>query len=212
MSKVLLVNGSPHERGCTYTALREVSRQLESLGVESEIFWIGEAGALKAGSCRGCGFCREHGRCVFDDAVNRFAGLAESAQGFVFGSPVHFAAPCGDILSFMSRLFYSAGARVLSGKPAASVVSCRRGGATAALDAMNKFYPISGMPMVPSQYWNMVHGNCAAEVEKDLEGLQIMRNLAVKMAWMIRSFEAGRAAGVSEPVLAEERCITNFIR
>ena len=125
--------------------------------------------------------------------------------------PVHFAAPCGDLLAFKGRLFYSAG-RKLAGKPAASVVSCRRGGATAALDAINKFYPIMGMPMVPSQYWNMVHGIAPQDVLKDEEGLQIMRNLGVKMAWMLRSIQAGRQAGVPAPVLEEPPLRTNLIR
>lgn len=208
--KVILVNGGPHERGCTYMALNEVAKSLQAQGVETEFFWAGAPGALQ-GSCRGCGFCRAQGRCVLEDGVNRFAALAEKADGFVFGSPVHFAAPCGDLLAFMGRLFYSAG-RKLAGKPAASVVSCRRGGATAALDAINKFYPIMGMPMVPSQYWNMVHGIAPQDVLKDEEGLQIMRNLGVKMAWMLRSIQAGRQAGVPAPVLEEPPLRTNFIR
>ncbi len=208
--KVLLVNGSPHQQGCTFTALSEVEKTLRLQGVETEIFWAGAPGALK-GSCRGCGACRQKGCCVMEDVVNQFAAMAEEADGFVFGSPVHFAAPCGDLLSFMSRLFYSAG-RKLTGKPAASVVSCRRGGATAALDAINKFYPIMGMPMVPSQYWNMVHGTTPQEVLQDQEGLQIMRNLGVKMAWMLRSLQAGREQGLPGPALEEAPVRTNFIR
>ena len=205
---VLLVNGSPHEHGCTFTALNEVSKSLNANGIETAIFWLGRD---VKGSCMACGACRTTGKCVMEDAVNRFAALAEHADGFVFGSPVHYAAPSGNILSFMSRLFFSAG-RLFHDKPAASVVSCRRGGATGALDTLNKFYPIIGMPMVPSQYWNMVHGTTPEEVMQDAEGLQIMRNLGVKMAWMLKNIEAGKAAGVPAPVLDEPRAVTNFIR
>lgn len=206
--KVVLVNGSPHAAGCTYTALCEVSKALNANGIDTEIFQIGQE---VKGSCRACGFCRTNGRCVIDDAVNRFIPLAESADGFVFGSPVHYAAPCGDILSFMSRLAFCAG-KYLANKPAASVVSCRRGGATAALDTLNKFYPINGMPMVPSQYWNMVHGSRPEDVLQDAEGLQIMRNLGLKMAWLLKSIQAGKDSGVPEPILDEPRQMTNFIR
>ena len=206
--KVILVNGSPHPQGCTYTALTEVAQSLNANGIETEIFTIGQD--IK-GSCLGCGFCRENGRCVMDDAVNRFIPLAKEADGFVFGSPVHYAAPCGNIMSFMSRLSYCAG-RCLTNKPAASVVSCRRGGATGALDTLNKFYPINGMAMVPSQYWNMVHGSKPEDVLQDAEGLQIMRNLGLKMAWMLKNIQAGKEAGVPGPLLDEPRQMTNFIR
>ena len=145
--KVILVNGSPHPQGCTFTALTEVAKALNANGIDTELFTIG---ADIKGSCLACGFCKTNGRCVMDDAVNRFLPLAMEADGFVFGSPVHYAAPCGNILSFMSRLSICAG-KYLANKPAASVVSCRRGGATGTLDTMNKFYPINGMPMVPSQ-------------------------------------------------------------
>ncbi len=206
--KVLLVNGSPHEKGCTYTALGEVAASLNANGIDTEIFWLGND---VQGSCRACGYCREHGKCVLGDAVNKFAELAADADGFVFGSPVHYAAPSGNILSFMSRLFFSSHGKYAN-KPAASVVSCRRGGASAALDTLNKFYPINGMPIVPSQYWNMVHGSCAEDVLKDAEGCQIMRNLGLKMAWMLKNIQAGRDAGIPAPVLDEPRQTTSFIR
>lgn len=206
--KVILVNGSPHAQGCTYAALCEVSKALESNGIETELFTLGQD--IK-GSCLACGFCKSNGRCVMDDAVNRFIPLAKEADGFVFGSPVHYAAPCGNIMSFLSRLAVCAG-KYLTNKPAASVVSCRRAGSTAALDTLNKFYPILGMPMVPSQYWNMVHGAQAEDVLQDAEGLQIMRNLGVKMAWMLKNIQAGKESGVPEPVLGEPHQRTNFIR
>lgn len=206
--KVMLVNGSPHEKGCTHTALNEVASTLNAQGIETEIFWLGQN---VKGSCLACGHCVKNGKCVMDDAVNAFAVKAVEADGFVFGSPVHYAAPSGNIMSFMSRLFYSVG-RKLANKPAASVVSCRRGGATGALDTLNKFYPICGLPMVPSQYWNMVHGSCAADVLKDEEGLQTMRNLGMKMAWMLKNIQAGKDAGIPAPVLDEPPMRTNFIR
>lgn len=206
--KVILVNGSPHEKGCTFTALSEVAKSLNSCGIETEIFWIGHD---MKGSCLACGYCHQNGKCVMDDAVNRFVPLAAKADGFVFGSPVHYAAPCGNMLSFMSRMFISGGG-AFANKPAASVVSCRRGGSTAALDAMNKFYPFQNMPMVGSQYWNMVHGTNPEEVKQDAEGMQIMRKLGIDMAWMLKNIEAGKAAGVQLPVLDEPRQKTNFIR
>ena len=205
---VALVNGSPHPRGCTYTALMEVAKSLKANGIDSKIYDIG---LDVKGSCRGCGGCRASGKCVIDDAVNRFIPVAQAANGFVFGSPVHYAAPCGDILSFMSRLSFCAG-RYLADKPAASVVSCRRGGTTGALDTMNKFYPINGMPMVPSQYWNMVHGSKPEDVLQDAEGLQIMRNLGLKMAWLLKCINESKALGLPAPVLDEPRQMTNFIR
>ncbi len=206
--KVVLVNGSPHPQGCTYVALSEVSKSLNANGIETELFTIGQN--IK-GSCLACGYCKTNGRCVMDDAVNRFIPLAQEADGFVFGSPVHYAAPCGNIMSFLSRLAICGG-NYLTNKPAASVVSCRRAGSTAALDVLNKFYPIIGMPMVPSQYWNMVHGAQPQEVLQDAEGLQIMRNLGVKMAWMLKNIQAGKDAGVPAPILDEPHQRTNFIR
>lgn len=206
--KVILVNSSPHEKGCTYIALAEVAKSLEANGVQTEIFWLGPD---MKGSCRSCGYCSQHGKCVMDDAVNRFVPLAAEADGFIFGSPVHYAAPCGDILSFLSRLCVSS-RKSLANKPAASVVSCRRGGATAALDTLNKFYPIMGMPMVPSQYWNMVHGGKAADVLQDAEGLQIMRHLGLKMAWLLKCIDAGKKVGLPAPVLDEPHQVTSFIR
>lgn len=205
--KVLLVNGSPHGKGCTYTALCEVAKGLSSEGIDYEILHLGKGDVP---GCRGCGYCRKNGRCVIDDMVNETAGKLEEFDGFVFGAPVYYAGPAGQITAFMDRLFYSSGRR-MAYKPAAAVVSCRRGGSTAAFDRLNKYFTITNMPIVSSQYWNQVHGNTPDEVAKDLEGLQIMRTLGRNMGWMLRCIEAGRSAGVEVPA-PEERAQTNFIR
>ncbi|MGD9212472.1 MAG: flavodoxin family protein [Desulfobacteraceae bacterium] len=204
---VLLVNGSPHKKGCTYTALQEVAGSLEKNGVQTEITWLGNESLA---GCIGCGSCTESGRCFRKDIVNDFLDKVDKVNGFVFGSPVHFAAASGALTSFMDRAFYRRGL-LFRGKPAASVVSCRRGGASAALDQINKYFSISNMPIVSSQYWNMVHGNSPEEVKQDLEGMQTMRVLGVNMAWLLKCIEAGKNAGI---VLSEqeERCMTNFIR
>ena len=207
--KVLLINGSPHEKGCTYTALAEIASQLKKRGVESELFWLG-TDPLR--SCIGCGGCAKNGgRCVFGgDKVNEALEKMESCGGIIVGSPVHYAGPSGQITSFLGRFFYS-GSRFLQGKPAASVVSCRRGGASAAFESLNKFFQMSNMPLVPSQYWNQVHGTCPEEVRRDAEGMQTMRVLADNMAWMLNSLDAGKEAGFPIPE-REARERTNFIR
>lgn len=205
--KVLLVNGSPHKHGCTYTALKEVADTLEKNGVETEIIYLG---TKPISGCTACGVCKKSGKCIIDDEVNIFLDKAENADGFVFGTPVHFASASGAITSFMDRAFYARGNRMIN-KPAAAVVSCRRGGATASFDQLNKYFSISNMPIVSSQYWNMVHGNTPEEVKQDEEGLQTMRTLAKNMAWLIKCIEAGRKAGVPLPA-KEEKIYTNFIR
>lgn len=209
--KVLLVNGSPHQNGCTARALREVADTLATCGVESEIFWLGTDAI---GGCRGCGGCAKAGKCVIEDKVNEFAELAKDADGFVFGSPVHYAAASGNLTAFMDRLFFSdmcGRRRAFYLKPAAAVLSARRGGTTAAFDQLNKYFLISQMPVIASNYWNMVHGSRAEEVEQDEEGLQIMRVLARNMAWFLRCKEAGAEAGVPLPETERKRS-TNFIR
>lgn len=210
--KVILVNGSPHKNGCTHRALAEVATTLDAHGIESEIFWIG---AKPAAGCMACGRCRETGACIFDDAVNEFRALAEQADGFVFGAPVHYAHAASSLMGFMDRLFYSdskAGAPdVLSFKPAAAIASARRAGTTAALDDMQKFFTISNMPIVSSRYWNMVHGCTPEEVEQDQEGLWTMRQLGRNMAWLLKSLEAGREAGIGLPD-REVGSFTSFIR
>ena len=205
--KVLLLNGSPHEFGCTYTALREVAGALEKGGVETEIFWIG---SKPQGGCIACGACGKTGKCAFDGGVNEFVEKAREADGFIFGSPVHYAAASGSITGFLERAFYS-GSPAFQGKPGAAVVSARRAGTTAAFDQLNKYFAINEMPVVSANYWNMVHGSTAADVEQDLEGLQTMRVLARNMAWLMKCVAAGKAAGVERPA-QEQKQRTNFIR
>ena len=207
MSKVLLINGSPNAQGCTYTALREVEKSLNKNGVETEIFQIGRGPVQGCIGCRGCG---KTGKCVFDDGVNRLAERVDEFDGLVIGSPVYFASPNGALLAFLDRLFFSAGNK-FAGKPGAAVVSCRRGGASAAFDVLNKYFSICNMPIVTSQYWNQIHGNTSEEALQDAEGLQTMRTLGENMAWLIKCIQAGRAAGVPEPVY-EKKQSTNFIR
>lgn len=203
--KVLLVNGSPHEFGCTYTALQEVASSLEQQQIETEIFWIGKE---PIAGCIGCGYCQKEGHCFRKDCVNTFLEKAESVDGFVFGTPVHFASATGAIISFLDRAFYVG---KFNGKVGASIVSCRRGGATATFDEMNKYFAIKNMPIVSSNYWNMVHGNTPEEVKQDQEGMQTMRVLGQNMAWLLRCIEAGKRAGISYPQ-PEEKVWTNFIR
>ena len=205
--KVILVNGSPKPKGCTYTALKEVETQLNKNEIKTEIFWIGNK---PISGCLGCGECSKTGKCVIDDKVNEFLEKAKEADGFIFGSPVHFAASSGMLSSFMDRVFYGR-KELFSNKIASAVVSCRRGGATAAIDEINKYFLMTNMPVVSSQYWNMVHGNTPEEVMKDEEGMQTMRTLGNNMAWLLKSIEAGRKAGVQLPE-NENIVRTNFIR
>ncbi len=207
--KVLLINGSAHENGCTATALREAARALEGEGIETELIQLGGAPIR---DCIGCGGCRRTpGACAFgDDMVNGILKKAEQADGFIFGSPVYYAHPSGRILSLLDRLFY-AGSAAFRHKPGAAVVSARRGGTTASLDVLNKYFGISHMPQVGSTYWNMVHGNTPEEVRQDLEGMQTMRNLGREMAWLLKCIELGRQNGLPAPQL-ERSVSTNFIR
>lgn len=207
--KVLLVNGSPNKEGCTYTALTEVGKGLKEQNVDSEVFWIGRR---PISGCVACGACSKTGRCYMNDAVNEFLDKAEGYDGFVFGSPVHFAAMAGNITSFMDRAFFCARTNnEMAGKPAASVTSCRRSGSTSTLDQLNRYFIHRGMPVVPSQYWPMVYGNTPEEVRQDGEGLQIMRTLGRNMAWLMHSIEAGKQMGLVYPE-CEKRIQTNFIR
>lgn len=206
--KVLLVNGSPHKEGCTYTALREIADTLQAQGIDSEIFWLGNA---PIAGCQACGGCRKEGRCVYNDPVNAFLDKAEEADGFVFGSPVHYAGASGALTSFMDRVFYADRGTHFYMKPAAAIASARRGGTTATWDQLNKYFGIKQMPIVPSQYWNMVHGNTPDQVRQDLEGLQTMRTLARNMAFMLRCKEVALQHGVQLPE-REKGVATNFIR
>lgn len=206
-----MVNGSPHEKGCTYTALTEVAKTLNEEGIDTEIFWIGKKPLT---GCTACKSCTKTGRCAFNDRANDFLDIAKGADGFIFGSPVHYASATGAITSFMDCVFYSdllGGRQSFYLKPAATVISARRAGTTATFDQLNKYFTLSEMPVISSRYWNMVHGAKPEDVKKDLEGLQIMRVLARNMAWFLKCKEAGMKAGVPLPV-KEERMSTNFIR
>ena len=205
--KVLLVNGSGHAKGCTYTALEEVAGALEKNGIETEIIQVG---TQPIAGCIGCNACLKNGKCFREDGVNEFVEKAKTADGFVFGSPVHYASASGMITSFLDRAFYGK-STLFQGKPGACIVSCRRGGASAAFDQLNKYFTINCMPVVSSKYWNMVHGSCAEEVEQDLEGLRTMRVLGHNMAYFLHCLAAGRAAGVPLPP-EEPPARTNFIR
>ena len=204
MAKVLLINGSPHPRGCTATALEEMIRVFEQEGIEAEMLQLG---GKDIRGCIGCGTCFKTGKCVFDDLVNEFAPKFEAADGLVVGSPVYYGSPNGTLLSFLDRLFYST-SFPKQFKVGAAVVSCRRGGNTASFDVLNKYFTLSCMPVASSTYWNQVHGFTAEDVKKDLEGLQTMRNLARNMSFMIRAFaDAKEKYGYPE---IERRVSTSF--
>ncbi len=200
--KVLLINGSPHKNGTTAAALAAVARALNERGIGTELFSL--AGTTME-DCRGCGACVTLGKCVIDDEVNRFALLAKAADGFVFGSPTYYAHPSGRLLSFMDRLFYSAG-KALRHKPAAAVTVARRGGNTSGFDVINKYFTINEMPVVSSTYWNMVYGANAEDAALDEEGLATMENLGKNMAHLLAALECAPAPEESV------RKRTNFIR
>ena len=206
--KVLLLNGSPNEKGCTNRALEEVVGALAAEGVETETFWVG---AKPVAGCIGCNKCSGGGRCTLGGNVNDFLELAEGADGFIFGSPVYYAAATGTITSFLDRVFFARNPDAFRLKPGASIVSARRAGTTAALDQLNKYFTIAEMPLISSRYWNMVHGKTPKEVEMDAEGLYTMRVLGKNMAWFLKCKEAGHKAGVRLPE-QEDPSITNFIR
>ena len=210
--KVLLVNGSPHEKGCTHRALTEIANTLRAEGVDTDFFWIGNK---PLSGCIDCRACAKTGNCVFDDGVNEFRRVALGADGFVFGSPVHYAAAGGAIASFMDRAFFSEmlgnGNKAFYLKPGAAIVSARRAGTTAAFDQLNKYFTIQEMPVISSRYWNMVHGARPEDVEKDEEGLLCMRVLGRNMAYFLKCREAGIKAGVPLPE-RETPVFTNFIR
>lgn len=203
--KVLLINGSPRGEGNTYIALSEVAKTLEAEGIEAEIVSIG---AKAVQGCIACGKCAELGRCVFNDALyNKVREKLAEADAIVVGSPVYYAGPNGSLCALLDRLFYSA-APLLRYKPAASVAVCRRGGASATFDRLNKYFTISCMPVVSSQYWNSVHGHAKGEAAQDAEGLQTMRTLGRNMAWVLKSLKNG-----SQPMPEREEPIkTSYIR
>ena len=209
--KVLLVNGSPHKEGCTYTAVCEVADTLRSEGIEADMFWI-ENKAISG--CLACRACAKTSFCVLQDRVNEFLKIAGDYDGFVFGSPVHWGSASGNMASFMDRAFYAnlrgGGTRFLL-KPAAAVVSARRAGTTFTVDQMNKYFNLAQMPVISSRYWNIVHGAKPEEVKQDLEGMQVMRILGRNMAYFLKCKEAAEKAGIKPPV-QEAVTHTNFIR
>lgn len=208
MNKVLLINGSPHVHGCTFTALDVVARELEQNGVETEIVDVGHKDIR---GCIGCFKCRELGKCVFDkDLVNEVAVKFKDADGLVVGSPVYYAGANGTLTSFLDRLFFSASYDKRF-KVGAAVVSARRMGTTATLDQLNKYFLHGEMPVAASRYWNAVHGNTPEEVMKDEEGLQTMRVLGRNMAFLIRAIRAERERG-GLPEQEPKRIATSFIR
>lgn len=209
--KVLLVNGSPHREGCTYTALCEVSGALNENGIGTDIFWIGNK---PFSGCIACKKCRENDRCVFQDSVNEFLDIAGDYDGFVFGTPVHWGGAGGAMTSFMDRAFYAdlnGGGDRFRLKPAAAVISARRAGTTATWDQVNKYFGLMQMPIVTSRYWNMVHGTNPDEVKKDLEGMQVMKVLGNNMAYLLNSMNIAKKMGLEKPD-SPQFVFTNFIR
>lgn len=206
MQKVLLINGSPHEHGCTYTALNEVAQTLTSFNVPFEFLYLGQAPIR---GCIACGKCAS-GRCVFEDSVNRVLDNLDQYSALILGSPVYYSGPSGQLCAFLDRLFYASRGR-MANKLGAAVLSCRRGGASASFDRLNKYFSISNMHIVGSQYWNQVHGNTPEEVMQDVEGLQTMRTLAVNLAWLLKCIDAADQMGVPRPQY-EPKTATNFIR
>lgn len=206
MNKVLLINGSPNEHGCTFTALSEIADTLSKNDIESELLYLGKK---PIAGCIACMKCSQTGRCVFGDKVNTVLEKLDEYDGIIVGSPVYYAGPTGQLCAFLDRLFFCSEAR-MAGKLAAAIVSCRRGGSSAAFDRLNKYFSICNMNIVGSQYWNQVHGLTPDDVRKDEEGLQTMRTLAQNMAWLLKNMEAGKTQGITRPQY-EERIATNFI-
>ena len=204
--KVLLLNGSPHAQGSTYTALHEMEKIFAENGIETELVHVGNKDIR---GCIACRSCYETGKCVFDDMVNEIAGKFEACDGLVVGSPVYYASANATLVALLDRLFYSSHFDKTM-KVGASVVSARRGGLSATFDELNKYFTISGMPVASGQYWNSIHGNNAEQAEQDKEGLQTMRTLARNMSFLMKSIELGKETyGLPEK---ESRVATNFIR
>ncbi|MCL1938275.1 MAG: flavodoxin family protein [Candidatus Azobacteroides sp.] len=205
---VLLINGSPHKQGCTFTALSEMAGELEKQGIATSIFHIGTK-AIRG--CIACLKCKETGYCSYSgDVVNECIDLMKKADGIVVGSPVYYASPNGALLALLDRVFY-ASSNAFSYKPATAIVSCRRSGSTSSFDVLNKYFTISNMPVVSSQYWNQVHGNTPEEVRQDLEGMQGLRTLGRNMAWLLKCIDATKET-IPRPEPEPVRQRTNFIR
>lgn len=205
--KVMLLNGSPNEKGCTYTALREVEKVLNNHEIKTEMIYLGKK---PIAGCIACSKCFETGRYIWNDKVNEIAERLDEIDGLIIGSPVYYASANGSLTAFLDRLFFSAGDK-MAGKLGASIVSCRRAGSTAAFDQLNKYFTISNMPIVSSNYWNQVHGFTPEDVMQDKEGLQIMRTLGENMAWLLKCIEAGKKMNIQKPEY-EEKIMTNFIK
>lgn len=205
--KVLLLCGSPHKEGSTHAALQQVAKGLKDQGVESKEIWIGNK---PVGGCTACAACTKLGKCVYDDIVNEIIAEMEDCDGMIVGSPVYYASPNASLIGIMDRLFYAASSK-LAFKPGACISAARRGGTTASLDVLNKYFLFNNMPLVSSRYWNMVHGSNAEDVAKDEEGMQVMYQLGVNMAWILKCIEAGKKEGIDIPV-PENKVWTNFIR
>lgn len=204
--KVLLINGSPKAKGCIHTALEIAAKELNAQGIETEEIHVGNKDIR---GCIACLSCRKTGKCVFDDLVNETAPKLAAADGIVIGSPVYYGGPNGTVMSFMQRLFYSAGVDCRM-KVGASVVSCRRGGNSATFEMLNQFFGINGMPTVPSTYWNDVHGYSAEDVYADVEGVETIQNMAKNMAFLIKAIRDGRE-NIGQPETPHNNFM-NFIR
>lgn len=202
--KVLLINGSPRREGNTHLALTEVAKTLEAGGVKTEIMWIGNRAVQ---GCTACGKCHELGRCVLkDELYETTRAKIDECDGLVIGSPTYYAGPAGSLCALLDRIFYSCGS-ILQYKVGSAVAICRRGGASANLDRLNKYFTISNMPLVPSQYWNLAHGRLPGEVTQDEEGMQTMRTLGRNMTWMLQNLRRDTA-----PSGAEKGVMTSFVR
>ncbi len=205
--KVLMLNGSPHENGTTKRALLEVANALKENGVESEILTVGNK---RVAGCMACGACSKAGKCVYDDdLISDIVKKIEEADGLVIGSPVYYASINGTLKSILDRVFYSKNS--FANKVGASVVVARRAGTTATYDIINKYFAISSMPIVTSNYWNNVHGSNGSQAELDLEGMQTMRILGQNMAWLIKCIKLGKESGITPPT-PESKIKTNFIK
>ncbi len=205
--RVLLICGSPHKDGSTHTALEAVATELNHAGIETKEIWIGNK---PVGGCTACGACKKIGKCAYDDIVNEIIAELEDCDGLVVGSPVYYASANGSLVGLMDRLFYAASSK-LAFKPGACVTAARRGGTTASLDVMNKYFLFNNMPLVSSRYWNMVHGGNAEDVARDEEGMQVMHQLGANMAWLLKCIENGKKNGIETPEL-ENKIWTNYIR
>lgn len=205
--KVILVNGSSHEDGCTYTALGEVAKSLEAEGIEAEIFWVG---SKELSGCLDCGNCNDlHGNCIFAKRAADFVEAAKTADGFVFGTPVHYDAAAKNMVSFMNRVFYSSARDTFYLKPAAAIITARSGGTTATLVQLHEYFFTAQMPIIPSKYWNMIHGMSSEQILNNTEAMKNMHNLGKNIAWFLKCKEAGEKNGILTPRDAKKNALKN---